>query len=981
MLVSRWPAGILLLALLAHPALAQTAYTWNGGSGDWATASGWTPNGVPGAAAGDSAAILSGAVTLSAAPAQPLAALRLEGGQLTLTGSGWDLRVTSGAGTLAVGGAAPGSLIIDDDDSASALISIRANACEVAANGAIHADGTGPANLLGGDGAGPGGGLSNPLNTRGGGGGHAGQGAHADGAARGGQGYGDAYAPSLPGSAGGAGPGLTTAGAGGGRVRLLVGGTLNLQGRISANGRPATGDESGGGSGGSVWVTVGGALGGGQVQASGGASPSGGGGAGGRVAVDGYQGAVGWSLSAPGGSGGLPGSAGGTLVLQGQGLLPELTLAPSGSTNSSWPTRAANRTWGALTLSNAATAAISAQEEWNIEGPFTLPAGATAWVETAAAVTSRLTVRAHRAVLDGRLVLPKTWCDPPDPGQGVRGAGLSSASGGSHGGLGGAGVGAEPGQPRPAFDSPALPGWPGSCGADIDWGVSYHGGGALRLFVRDELRLGGTIDADGESNNAGPGGAGGAVLITAGAITGSGQVRANGGVGTPGGSYGPSGGGGGGRVAVFTDGSGFSGQALVAGGASPGGNPGQPGTALLPGGDARINLLAPAEGGFSSGALSWEGFALPAGATFAVYVDDDPLLGPGADLPAGVDSGAPAQRLVTAAAALAVPALSANARVYWAVIAEDANGNLLAASEVRSFTVGTDPSAPSPGVVSDGARAGADVDFQSSTQTLAASWSGFKDDESGVTGYAVAVGSSPGAADVAGWQPVGLSLQWQQAGLALTEGQSYFVSVRATNGAGLSTTATSDGVKVVALGGACQAGAECPSGFCVTGVCCDDPCLGGSCGGGTCRTTGSGGTDPTALRPRITSSYNPDARCGVAWQYDDDGRASASGDGPIEFRLQAPRGEPLPAGMRVDPESGELFWMPVNAQQGRQRAELVAVGPGGSDTQAIEVVVSCPPANLFHVCGCGAGGADLFAAALLALVVLGRRARERAPRS
>jgi len=51
---------ILFTVLFANTAMAQTNYVWNGTSGDWGTAANWTPNGVPGTNAGDTATISNG---------------------------------------------------------------------------------------------------------------------------------------------------------------------------------------------------------------------------------------------------------------------------------------------------------------------------------------------------------------------------------------------------------------------------------------------------------------------------------------------------------------------------------------------------------------------------------------------------------------------------------------------------------------------------------------------------------------------------------------------------------------------------------------------------------------------------------------------------------------------------------------------------------------------------------------------------------
>jgi hypothetical protein len=100
-------------------------------------------------------------------------------------------------------------------------------------------------------------------------------------------------------------------------LRLDVGGNLTVDGRISADGGNGSVNSDGGGSGGSVYITVGNALSGtGTIQANGGngglngsiASVGGGGGGGGRVAV--YYNAIGGTFPATGAVGGAHGLSG-----------------------------------------------------------------------------------------------------------------------------------------------------------------------------------------------------------------------------------------------------------------------------------------------------------------------------------------------------------------------------------------------------------------------------------------------------------------------------------------------------------------------------------------------------------------------------------------------------------------------------------------------------------------------------------------------
>lgn len=94
--------------------------------------------------------------------------------------------------------------------------------------------------------------------------------------------------------------------------------------------------------------------------------------------------------------------------------------------------------------------------------------------------------------------------------------------------------------------------------------------------------------------------------------------------------------------------------------------------------------------------------------------------------------------------------------------------------------------------VNDG-NAGDDDLFTTATQ-LSANWASSVDPNSAIASYVYAVGTSSGASDVIGWTTNGLSTSFTQTGLTLSLGQTYFVSVKAINGAGLeSSILSSDG--------------------------------------------------------------------------------------------------------------------------------------------------------------------------------------------
>jgi len=137
--------------------------------------------------------------------------------------------------------------------------------------------------------------------------------------------------------------------------------------------------------------------------------------------------------------------------------------------------------------------------------------------------------------------------------------------------------------------------------------------------------------------------------------------------------------------------------------------------------------------------------------------------------------------------------LSSGQTYYVSVRAE--NGVGLFSTEV-SDGITIDTSAPSaPGPVNDGPDS--DMEFAGSTTELTANWTASSDSESGISRYWYAIGSAPGDTDIAGWTDNGASLTVTHSGLVLVEGQTYYFTVRAENGAGLLSTATnSDGQTV-----------------------------------------------------------------------------------------------------------------------------------------------------------------------------------------
>ena len=105
--------------------------------------------------------------------------------------------------------------------------------------------------------------------------------------------------------------------------------------------------------------------------------------------------------------------------------------------------------------------------------------------------------------------------------------------------------------------------------------------------------------------------------------------------------------------------------------------------------------------------------------------------------------------------------------------------------EVWGHPDGTPPAVP---VVTD------DGIYTVGNSQLHASWTS-SDPESGITEYQYAIGTAPGGTEVVGWTSVGTNTSITRTGLSLSYSQTYYISVKAKNGAGIwSSVGTSDGI-------------------------------------------------------------------------------------------------------------------------------------------------------------------------------------------
>lgn len=122
-------------------------------------------------------------------------------------------------------------------------------------------------------------------------------------------------------------------------------------------------------------------------------------------------------------------------------------------------------------------------------------------------------------------------------------------------------------------------------------------------------------------------------------------------------------------------------------------------------------------------------------------------------------------------------------------IVNDAAGNLSAIAYQNVYVNWTPPSCTD---VNDGLAI--DTDTTGTLSALSANWGAVADTNSGVSHYMYAIGTSAGATDVVNWTNNNNNTSVTASGLSLTAGQTYYVSVKVTDSAGLSSICTSDGI-------------------------------------------------------------------------------------------------------------------------------------------------------------------------------------------
>jgi hypothetical protein len=401
--------------------------------------------------------------------------------------------------------------------------------------------------------------------------------------------------PTDLGSGGGSGyAGSYAGGAGGGAVQLSVGGTLQVDGALVADG--ANGNDSGAGSGGSLYLTVGTLSGSGYISASGGTGNNGGAGSGGRIAI--YYttnsfatplSASGYAIRAAGGNGyvgnyyGWTYAGAGTVFLQQSGQTQgDLWVHNQGGSESAYTPLQDALTFDDVYIWGQGVLASQPGK------PLTLQVLGTLDI----AVDGALSVsgRGYAGASGGRQAGGpgaghSDVSDYPGGGGGYGGAGDADNYNVNHGGG--------------TYGSATLPTDLGSGGGSGYYGGygGGAGGGAIHAIVNGTLQVDGQLRADGAGSGNGRGGSGGSLWLVTNTLSGAGIISASGGnTGNNGG------GGGGGRIVVYAFANNFSTGTVQANGGSDNHSSGAAGT---------VNVIATS--GVSVSALTLVSSTLPEG--------------------------------------------------------------------------------------------------------------------------------------------------------------------------------------------------------------------------------------------------------------------------------------------------------------------------------------------------------------------------------
>ncbi len=396
----------------------------------------------------------------------------------------------------------------------------------------------------------------------------------------GGVSYGSITQPVDMGSAGGDYVG-NVGGGGGSAIKMIVGGSISVEGDIRADGGGGPG-AAGSGSGGSVWLSAAAFSGGGAISCDGGSSTYGAG-SGGRIAIYSSGDMFAGSVHARGGSSPYSNPARG-----GAGTVwTKIASHPDGVLkieNGSMPLGAitpvtVNLTPELMNLGSGANISFDvpqhAHGDVNINGGARIVfAGFNRFDGSLSLGPADANVITHPVGLPVELAVSGDMGVAPGSGIDISGVGYQSnegpgagttsnngsygAAGGAHGGNGGDNSPFAGGR---AYDNPLVPSQMGSGGGRYPGNAGGAGGGAIYLKVLGTLRHFGFFRADGLAGSGAAGsGAGGSLRVFATQFLGDGSLSADGGSSTYGG-------GAGGRIAVEAP-PGFVGTMSARGGTS-----------------------------------------------------------------------------------------------------------------------------------------------------------------------------------------------------------------------------------------------------------------------------------------------------------------------------------------------------------------------------------------------------------------------------
>ena len=141
--------------------------------------------------------------------------------------------------------------------------------------------------------------------------------------------------------------------------------------------------------------------------------------------------------------------------------------------------------------------------------------------------------------------------------------------------------------------------------------------------------------------------------------------------------------------------------------------------------------------------------------------------------------------------------LSLGQTYFFSVQAVNGVGLTGSATNSDGQTIVLDTSPPSPPAnVRDGT--GTDISTTYSSTQLQANWDASTDNDSGISGYQYAIGTTAGGTQTLNWTTLGNVTNVTKTGLTLVVGQIYYYSVRAVNGIGLTGSAANSNGQTVA---------------------------------------------------------------------------------------------------------------------------------------------------------------------------------------